>query len=130
MEAWVNHPNVTAIVRRLSFVVERLSHFTLGLERHSRSRGGQRCHGRFVRSLQPQVSHSPPLHAYSQHFELHVFSGKLPYTIAKSVSDYSAQLITSGSGIVPIPYNEGIFIDYMHFDQVRLMLQSFWTLLT
>lgn len=45
-------------------------------------------------------------------------SGRLPFTIGKSVSDYSAQLITTGSGIVPIPYNEGIFIDYRHFDQV------------
>ncbi|TCD67531.1 hypothetical protein EIP91_012285 [Steccherinum ochraceum] len=43
-------------------------------------------------------------------------SGKLPFTFAKSQSDYSAQLITSGSGIVPIPYNEGLFIDYRHFD--------------
>ena len=49
---------------------------------------------------------------------MYLCSGKLPFTIAKSVNDYSAQLITSGSGIVPIPYNEGIFIDYRHFDQV------------
>jgi hypothetical protein len=48
-------------------------------------------------------------------------SGKLPYTIGKSVSDYSAQIISTGSGIVPIPYNEGLFIDYRHFDQVRVI---------
>ncbi|KAK7694472.1 hypothetical protein QCA50_001658 [Cerrena zonata] len=47
-------------------------------------------------------------------------SGKLPYTIAKSVNDYSAQLITNGNGIVPIPYNEGLFIDYRHFDAANI----------
>lgn len=46
-------------------------------------------------------------------------SGRLPFTIGKSITDYAAQIVTSGSGIVPIPYNEGIFIDYRHFDQVR-----------
>ncbi|CAE6431419.1 unnamed protein product [Rhizoctonia solani] len=35
-------------------------------------------------------------------------SGRLPYTIAKSASDYSASVITSGGGIVPIPYTEGL----------------------
>ncbi|RPD81819.1 beta-glucosidase [Lentinus tigrinus ALCF2SS1-7] len=44
-------------------------------------------------------------------------SGRLPYTIGKSPSDYAAQVTTSGSGIVPIPYSEGLFIDYRHFDQ-------------
>ncbi|KIP12630.1 glycoside hydrolase family 3 protein [Phlebiopsis gigantea 11061_1 CR5-6] len=46
--------------------------------------------------------------------------GKLPYTIGKSVNDYSAQIIYSGSGIVPVPYNEGLFIDYRHFDQANI----------
>ena len=47
-----------------------------------------------------------------------VSSGRLPFTIGKSASDYSTQIITTGSGIVPIPYNEGLFIDYRHFDEV------------
>ncbi|CDO72401.1 Glycoside Hydrolase Family 3 protein [Trametes cinnabarina] len=42
--------------------------------------------------------------------------GRLPFTIGKSITDYSAQVLYSGSGIVQIPYNEGLFIDYRHFD--------------
>lgn len=45
-------------------------------------------------------------------------SGRLPYTIGKSITDYAAQVTMTGSGIVPIPYTEGIFIDYRHFDNV------------
>ncbi len=47
-------------------------------------------------------------------------SGRLPYTIAKRLGDYPAQ-ITSGGGpldVVSIPYSEGLFIDYRHFDTV------------
>jgi len=47
-------------------------------------------------------------------------SGRLPYTIGKSINDYSAVVDytnTSGSQILAIPYTEGIFIDYRHFDQ-------------
>ncbi|KAG1762842.1 glycoside hydrolase family 3 protein [Suillus occidentalis] len=49
-------------------------------------------------------------------------SGRLPYTIAKDLSDYPAQLITndSGSEIVTIGYTEGLFIDYRHFDQANI----------
>ncbi|KAH7344459.1 glycoside hydrolase family 3 protein [Rhizoctonia solani] len=43
-------------------------------------------------------------------------SGRLPYTIAKSTSDYSASVISSGSGIVQIPYTEGLKVDYRAFD--------------
>ena len=46
-------------------------------------------------------------------------SGRLPYTIAKSEPDYSARVIYKGSGTVQIPYTEGLFIDYRHFDAVR-----------
>ncbi|KAL4243219.1 glycosyl hydrolase 3 family protein [Abortiporus biennis] len=47
-------------------------------------------------------------------------SGKLPYTIGKSINDYSAQVIYNGNGIVPIPYNEGLLIDYRHFDSANI----------
>ncbi|KIK40683.1 glycoside hydrolase family 3 protein [Suillus luteus UH-Slu-Lm8-n1] len=49
-------------------------------------------------------------------------SGRLPYTIAKDVADYPAQLVTHGSGskTVTIDYTEGLFIDYRHFDQANI----------
>jgi len=45
-------------------------------------------------------------------------SGRLPYTIAKSPSDYPAQITTGGgpTDVVTVPYTEGLFIDYRHFD--------------
>ncbi|KAG2133786.1 glycoside hydrolase superfamily [Suillus bovinus] len=45
-------------------------------------------------------------------------SGKLPYTIAKSPTDYPAQLVTGGTiaDILSINYTEGLFIDYRWFD--------------
>jgi len=45
-------------------------------------------------------------------------SGRLPYTIAKNASDYSAQLTLGGEGseILTIDYNEGLYIDYRWFD--------------
>ncbi|KAI0289895.1 glycoside hydrolase superfamily [Multifurca ochricompacta] len=75
-------------------------------------------------------------------------SGRLPYTIAKSPSDYSAQLATGGTGnqILDITYTEGcvspstanprnsrwlprlglyffnrLFIDYRHFDAANIV---------
>lgn len=39
-------------------------------------------------------------------------SGKLPYTIAKSASDYGTAVSTGDDS-----YSEGLFIDYRHFDQ-------------
>ncbi|KAJ4476762.1 beta-glucosidase [Lentinula aciculospora] len=50
-------------------------------------------------------------------------SGRLPFTIAKATTDYSAQVIyedAPDSDILPIPYNEGIFIDYRHFDSASI----------
>lgn len=47
-------------------------------------------------------------------------SGRLPYTIAKRIEDYSAQIIT-GDGIqdiLSIPYDDRLQIDYRHFDAV------------
>ncbi|KAF8548408.1 glycoside hydrolase family 3 protein [Imleria badia] len=45
-------------------------------------------------------------------------SGRLPYTIAKNASDYSAQLTLGGGGteILQINYTEGLLIDYRWFD--------------
>ena len=47
-------------------------------------------------------------------------SGRLPYTIAKSPADYSAQLVTGGTptNIILVEYTEGLNIDYRHFDAV------------
>ncbi|KAJ7159012.1 glycoside hydrolase family 3 protein [Mycena crocata] len=48
-------------------------------------------------------------------------SGRLPYTIGKSISDYSAQVTVNQAGtITPVLYNEGLFIDYRHFDQAGI----------
>ncbi|KAI1795303.1 glycosyl hydrolase family 3 C-terminal domain-containing protein [Ganoderma leucocontextum] len=54
-------------------------------------------------------------------------SGRLPYTIAKNLADYPAQLVTAienttgHAGWYPLPvfiieYTEGLYIDYRHFD--------------
>ncbi|KAI0651675.1 beta-glucosidase [Trametes meyenii] len=47
-------------------------------------------------------------------------SGRLPFTIGKSITDYAAQITYTGNGIVPIPYTEGLFIDYRHFDAANI----------
>ncbi|KAJ7629352.1 glycoside hydrolase family 3 protein [Mycena polygramma] len=49
-------------------------------------------------------------------------SGRLPYTIAKQVSDYSAQLILGGqpTDVLSIPYTEGLNVDYRHFDSFNI----------
>ncbi|KAJ3970481.1 beta-glucosidase [Lentinula raphanica] len=50
-------------------------------------------------------------------------SGRLPFTIGKETTDYSAQVIyedAPDSDILPIPYSEGIFIDYRHFDAANI----------
>ncbi|KAJ7643791.1 glycoside hydrolase family 3 protein [Roridomyces roridus] len=81
VEAWIDHPNVTALVWS-------------GLP-------GQEA-GNSVTDIL--------FGAYNP-------SGRLPYTIGKSITDYSAQVIyTSSAAILPIPYSEGLFVDYKHFD--------------
>ncbi|KAF9015366.1 glycoside hydrolase family 3 protein [Cyathus striatus] len=48
-------------------------------------------------------------------------SGRLPYTIGKTIDDYGTEVIySSSSSILQIPYNEGIFIDYRHFDKANI----------
>ncbi|KAH8100570.1 beta-glucosidase [Cristinia sonorae] len=84
VEAWIDHPNVTALV------------FS-GLP-------GQEAGNAVADVLFGDVNPG----------------AKLPFTIGKSINDYSAQIITNGNGIVPIPYNEGLFIDYRHFDAANI----------
>ena len=54
----------------------------------------------------------------------------MPFTIGKSINDYSAQVIyvDSTNAIVQIPYSEGLFIDYRHFDAVSSLftLREAW----
>ncbi|KAJ6617970.1 beta-glucosidase [Mycena sp. CBHHK59/15] len=49
-------------------------------------------------------------------------SGRLPYTIAKQVEDYPAQLVLGGqpADIISIPYTEGLNVDYRHFDSFNI----------
>jgi len=81
VEAWIEHPNVTAVVWS-------------GLP-------GQEAGNAVTDVL---------FGAYNP-------SGRLPFTIGKSITDYAAQVIyTTTTPILQIPYSEGIFIDYRHFD--------------
>ncbi|KAF9499862.1 glycoside hydrolase family 3 protein [Pleurotus eryngii] len=85
VEAWINHPNVTAVVWS-------------GLP-------GQEAGNALADVLYG---------AYNP-------SGRLPYTIGKSINDYSAKVIyNSNASILPIPYSEGLFIDYRHFDEANI----------
>ncbi len=104
----------TVVLRKACFLTSR----DTGVERPARTRGRQLSGRRPLRSIQPQVwtVHQSRI----PHIEPRC-SGRLPYTIGKSITDYSAQITYTGSGIVPIPYNEGLFIDYRHFDQVSLL---------
>ncbi|KAK4061828.1 CAZyme family GH3 [Trichoderma harzianum] len=50
-------------------------------------------------------------------------SGKLPYTIGKSLGDYGqgGQVMYLPNGVVPQQdFNEGLFIDYRHFDKYNI----------
>ncbi|GJN89738.1 hypothetical protein Rhopal_002727-T1 [Rhodotorula paludigena] len=49
-------------------------------------------------------------------------SGRLPFAIAKSVDDYDAGAIWHGEPTTnpPIPFDEGVFIDYKYFDQQNI----------
>ncbi|THH07422.1 hypothetical protein EW145_g3390 [Phellinidium pouzarii] len=47
-------------------------------------------------------------------------SGRIPYTVGKSITDYSAQVIYEITSILQITYSEGIFVDYRHFDNAGI----------
>jgi hypothetical protein len=52
-------------------------------------------------------------------------SGRLPYTIGKSINDYGAKVLYSSSQSIPtITYTEGLNIDYRWFDSVRRGLSN------
>jgi len=87
LEAWINHPNVTAVV-------------WAGL-------GGTETGNALLDVMYGTVNPS----------------GRLPYTIAKSASDYPAQLVEGGDGIeiLNITYSEGLFVDYRHFDAAKIV---------
>ena len=55
-------------------------------------------------------------------------SGRLPYTIAKNINDYPSQRTLGGGpdDIISIPYTEGLFTDYRHFDAVSLLFFMSW----
>ncbi|KAJ7163520.1 glycoside hydrolase family 3 protein [Mycena crocata] len=81
VEAWINHPNVTAVV-------------------------WSNLPGQEAGNSVTDVLYG----AYNP-------SGRLPYTIGKSITDYAAQVIYAASTpILSIPYSEGIFVHYRHFD--------------
>ncbi|KAG5650794.1 hypothetical protein H0H81_011028, partial [Sphagnurus paluster] len=81
MEAWINNPNVTAVVWS---------------------------------GLPGQEAGNPLTDVL---YGLYNPSGRLPYTIGKSINDYSAKVLyNSNSAILQVPYSEGLLVDYRHFD--------------
>jgi beta-glucosidase len=81
VEAWIDHPNVTAVL-------------AAGLP-------GQESGNAIVDVLFGAVNPS----------------GRLPYTIAKQRSDYSAEVLYTSDAATPqVTYSEGLNIDYRHFD--------------
>ncbi|KIY45369.1 glycoside hydrolase family 3 protein, partial [Fistulina hepatica ATCC 64428] len=48
-------------------------------------------------------------------------SGRLPYTVGKSIDDYGAEVIyVSDVDILQINYTDGIFVDYRYFDKYNI----------
>ncbi|KZV95241.1 glycoside hydrolase family 3 protein [Exidia glandulosa HHB12029] len=87
LEAWIEHPNVTAVL-------------WAGLP-------GQEAGNALVDVLYGAVNPS----------------ARLPYTIAKRTEDYGTSLTlgeTSPKKIIQIPYDEGLYIDYRHFDAQKI----------
>ncbi|KAF9515677.1 glycoside hydrolase family 3 protein [Hydnum rufescens UP504] len=81
LEAWIDNPNVTAVINA-------------GLP-------GEQSGSSIVDVLWGIVNPS----------------GRLPYSIAKSASDYPAHTLSFDVNLFPdITYSEGLFTDYMYFD--------------
>lgn len=120
LEPWVEHPNVTAVGVFGLVVVYTVADVLIQIV--WASLGGNEAGDAIAAVL--YGDYNP--------------SGRLPYTIAKNASDYSAQLTLGGGGteILPINYSEGcvvqtyrlshivltmlcrLFIDYRWFDAV------------
>ncbi|KAH9922145.1 beta-glucosidase [Amylocystis lapponica] len=85
LEAWIEHPNVTALIWA--------------------NIPGQEAGNSLVDVLYGAVNPS----------------GRLPYTIAKNWGDYGVNLTLGGGNdtLISVPYTEGLFVDYRHFDQRR-----------
>ncbi|KNZ63973.1 hypothetical protein VP01_107g2 [Puccinia sorghi] len=103
MEAWIDHPNVTAVLMA-------------GLP-------GQESGNSEVDILWGQVNpvkHRVPFSVMDflpRWLWLALSSARLPYTIAKKRSDYPANILYNSSTPVPqITYSEQLQIDYRHFD--------------
>lgn len=48
-------------------------------------------------------------------------SGRLPFTIGRSIDDYAAKVLyTSNTQVPTITYSEGLLIDYKHFDKKNI----------
>ncbi|TFK30639.1 cellulose-binding beta-glucosidase [Coprinopsis marcescibilis] len=48
-------------------------------------------------------------------------SGRLPYTIGKTINDYGTKVLYNSNVQIPtINYSEGLFIDYRHFDKQNI----------
>lgn len=111
VEPWIEHPNVTAVSANISPCGP---HYLTSLQLLWAGLSGQEAGNSITDVLYGAVNPS----------------GRLPYTIAKNPSDYSAQLVTGGgpNDILSIPYTEGLNIDYRHFDSVsnspRMLLSS------
>ena len=104
VEPWIDHPNVTAVSFLLffpPFLIPLSKVVWAGLP-------GQESGNSLVDILYGDWNPS----------------GRLPYTIPKKVSDYSAQRSLGGgpNDAISIPYTEGLFIDYRHFDAVSPFL--------
>ena len=92
IEPWIDHPNVTAVG------ILSTSLFLCILKKKSRQVVWAGLSGSEVGSSLTDVLYG----VWNP-------SGRLPYTIAKSPSDYSAHVVTGGNAgeILSIPYNEG-----------------------
>jgi hypothetical protein len=104
VEPWIDHPNVTAV--RIFFFSSSL--LIISSQVVWAGLPGQESGNSLVDILYGDWNPS----------------GRLPYTIAKKISDYSAQRSLGGgpNDVISIPYTEGLFIDYRNFDAVSPFL--------